>query len=217
MGYVAVPYLVGVIAAQGSVHAGDLLLGAGLYLGFIGRILLKDFRDVRGDSLFGKRTFLVRHGRRWTCAFSAACWLSGTVTLLAVRDCSPTFVTAYAAHVAMALVLLRSLSVDLGARRDERLISAVALVGRGAVVTLIAHLSMHDGGWQGVTSGAVIAALTLLTAGHARAMVRLGPAVRRHDRWVRDASTHTDATANSTASDVSTAPPVSADPVNASA
>jgi 4-hydroxybenzoate polyprenyltransferase len=65
-GYVAVPYLVGVLGTRGSIHPGDLALLGGLYAGFIGRIVLKDFRDVHGDRLFGKRTFLVRHGRRWT-------------------------------------------------------------------------------------------------------------------------------------------------------
>ena len=57
---------------------GDLVLLAALYVGFIGRIVLKDFRDVVGDRLFGKRTFLVRHGRGPTCVLSAGCWVAGT-------------------------------------------------------------------------------------------------------------------------------------------
>jgi 4-hydroxybenzoate polyprenyltransferase len=48
-----------------------------------GRILLKDFRDVHGDAMFGKRTFLVRHGRGVTCAVSACCWTAGTAVILA--------------------------------------------------------------------------------------------------------------------------------------
>src|SRR5437899_4861070 len=46
--YVAVPYLLGLFAAGRGVRPADLAVLAGLYLGFIGRILLKDFRDVRG-------------------------------------------------------------------------------------------------------------------------------------------------------------------------
>ena len=61
--YVAVPYLLGLLASGAGVRASDLPLLAALYVGFIGRIILKDFRDLRGDALFGKRTFLVRHGR----------------------------------------------------------------------------------------------------------------------------------------------------------
>ena len=62
-GYVAVPYLLGILAVRSDIHLADLQLLVGLYVGFIGRIVLKDFRDVRGlDTLFGKRTFLVRYG-----------------------------------------------------------------------------------------------------------------------------------------------------------
>ena len=76
--YVAVPYLVGVLSARGHVRVSDLPLLAALYVGFIGRIILKDFRVVRGDALFGKRTFLVRRGRVSTCRVSAALWSAGT-------------------------------------------------------------------------------------------------------------------------------------------
>ena len=83
--YVAVPYLLGIFAVRGSLHVADLALLAGLYAGFVGRIVLKDFRDVRGDALFGKRTFLVRHGpaRR---AGSAGC-SSSRARWCCVRSC----------------------------------------------------------------------------------------------------------------------------------
>jgi 4-hydroxybenzoate polyprenyltransferase len=177
--YVAVPYLLGLIAVRHDVRAGDLFLLGGLYLGFIGRILLKDFRDVRGDALFGKRTFLVRHGRLWTCRVSACSWLAGTcVLLLTVRQATPLLVAAEAAGNAAALGLLRMLSRDRGQRRDEILISAIAIVGRGMVVMLFAHLSMGDASWSAVRSSLVIAALAVLTAGQAVAMLRDGPAGR---------------------------------------
>ena len=67
------------------MRAVDLLLLAGLYAGFVGRILLKDFRDVRGDALFGKRTFLVRHGRGATCTLSAIFMTLGVSVLPFVR------------------------------------------------------------------------------------------------------------------------------------
>ena len=86
LGYVAVPYLLGIFAVRSTITPNDLLLLGGLYAGFIGRIVLKDFRDVRGDALFGKRTFLVRHGRRATCIFSAAFLVLGVGVLPFVRD-----------------------------------------------------------------------------------------------------------------------------------
>src|SRR5215813_11595051 len=117
--YVAVPYLVGVFAATSSARPGVLLLLAGLYTGFIGRIILKDFRDVRGDALFGKRTFLVRHGRRWTCAFSACCWAAGTGIMVgAVPRPTVALALAYGGCLAGVLWLLRTLAAAPGARRD---------------------------------------------------------------------------------------------------
>ena len=128
-GYVAVPYLVGIFSGRSLLNRGDVVLLAGLYIGFIGRILLKDFRDVRGDALFGKRTFLVCYGRRATCRFSAVCWIAGSTTVLAAGSLSAAFVSLHLVELALALVLLRALSVDRGVRRDEALISAIALVG----------------------------------------------------------------------------------------
>ena len=70
--YVAVPFLVGSFSVRATIGWQQLGLLAGLYLGFVGRIVLKDFRDLKGDALVGKRTFLVRHGRR-PPSFSAPC------------------------------------------------------------------------------------------------------------------------------------------------
>jgi 4-hydroxybenzoate polyprenyltransferase len=177
--YVAVPYLLGVFAARSSVRAGDLLLLGGLYVGFIGRILLKDFRDVRGDALFGKRTFLVRHGRRWTCVFSACCWVAGSVlVLVAVHRPTAALVAAYAGLVAIAVGLLRALAVESGARRDEALVAAIAIVGRGMMLTLLAHLSMTDARWPGLACAAVVGLLLALTVAQAVRMLRRGPITR---------------------------------------
>lgn len=174
--YVGVPYLIGIFAARGFVRSDDLLQLAGLYLGFIGRILLKDFRDVRGDALFGKRTFLVRHGRRRTCLFSACCWTAGLIVLLATVH-RPTVALAivYAGCLAGALWLLCRLAAAEGGRRQECLIAAMAIIGRGVVLLLFAHLSMTASGWPGWRYALVIGVLGVLTAGMASSMARHGP------------------------------------------
>jgi 4-hydroxybenzoate polyprenyltransferase len=177
-GYVAVPYLVGVLGARGSIAAGDLALLGGLYAGFIGRIVLKDFRDVRGDALSGKRTFLVRHGRRRTCAFSAACWIVGAATLATVKQPTSTLVAAWAVHLTVTLWLLRSLSVERNWRRDEALISAIAIVGRGMMLTLLAHLSMAAGHLSAPVYLGVMSALVAITIGQTCTMARRGPITR---------------------------------------
>lgn len=174
-GYVAVPYLAGIFSLRPSLHGRDLALLAALYVGFIGRILLKDFRDVRGDALFGKRTFLVRHGRRATCIFSAICWVAGLGVLAAVRSVNPVLAAGESACVGLSLALLRHLAVEGGPRRDERLISAIAIAGRGMVLLLLAHLSMVTGRLSAAATLSIEGALTLLIVGSAWAMATYGP------------------------------------------
>lgn len=176
--YVAVPYLIGIFAARDSLRRGDMLLLAGLYVGFIGRIVLKDFRDVRGDEMFGKRTFLVRHGRRWTCAFSAFCWIVGTVMLVAaVRHPTVHLVAVNGVYLAAALLLLRALSTERGARRDENLIAAIAVVGRGIILAVLVHLALTNAQWPTAWYGAVMVALSACLLTQAIVMARSGPAV----------------------------------------
>jgi 4-hydroxybenzoate polyprenyltransferase len=177
--YVTVPYLLGVLAPAGRVRLADLVLLAGLYLGFVGRILLKDFRDVRGDALFGKRTFLVRHGRRATCVFSAACWLGGTVLLLAaVRHPTVALVGGQVLALAIALALLRVLAGTTNPHREEAVIAAIAIVGRGMIVMLLAHLAMTNAHWPIGWYSAALAGVALLTVGQALTMARYGPSLR---------------------------------------
>jgi 4-hydroxybenzoate polyprenyltransferase len=176
--YVGVPYTVGILSVRAQLTSNDLILLGGLYVGFIGRILLKDFRDLRGDALFGKRTFLVRHGRRATCTSSALCWVAGAAVLVSVGGARPSYMAAQGLSAVAAVMLLRALASDRGPRRDERLISAIAIVGRGMIVILICHLSMINAGSSELLSGAVLAALGAMTLGQAWTMLTRGPVVR---------------------------------------
>ena len=178
--YVAVPYLVGVIAGRGTVRPGDLSLLAGLYVAFIGRILLKDFRDLHGDALFGKRTFLVRYGRRWTCGLSACCWVAGTVTVLtAAPHPTPALYAGYALCLAIALGLLRALAASPPVRQEEAIISATAIVGRGMMLALLVHLTM-SAAWGPllIFHGALLGLLFTLTLGQTALMLVRGPMTR---------------------------------------
>ncbi|MEJ0073461.1 MAG: UbiA family prenyltransferase [Candidatus Saccharibacteria bacterium] len=60
LGYVLYPYLAAVYVQHIALVRWDFVLLAALYVGFIGRIVLKDFRDVKGDRQYHKRTFIVR-------------------------------------------------------------------------------------------------------------------------------------------------------------
>jgi len=168
---VAVPYLVGLLAADARLSSGDVALLGGLYVAIIGRLLLKDFRDVRGDTLLGKRTFLVRYGRQVTCRTSA-------VLLLAVPDRSVALVVVYAVGLAIVVWLLVRLASSAGPRQDTVLVAAVAIIGRGLLMALLAHLSMRPLGWTVLQQALVVLALGVLTVGLASDMLRYGPRVR---------------------------------------
>jgi len=139
---VAVPFVVGVLAAGGSFGTTTIGLLLALYVGFIGRLLLKDFRDVRGDALMGKRTFLVRRGRRATCALSAVLWVAGSAALAVVPSHGWAVMTAWSTLLAVALVLLAQLATSTSHRRDERLVAAVAVAGRGLLLVLLADFGL---------------------------------------------------------------------------
>ncbi len=173
-GYVAVPYLVGIFAVRSSLTRTDLLVLAGLYAGFIGRIVLKDFRDVRGDALFGKRTFLVRHGRRATCCLSAGFLVAGVSVVPFVRRPSIAFVAAYGVYLACTLGLLWTLDRSTSARRDSTLIAAIAIFGRGMLVTLYAHYALLAAHWSVAASSALIAGLAVVVTGAAFDVLRTG-------------------------------------------
>jgi 4-hydroxybenzoate polyprenyltransferase len=173
--YVAVPFLIGALSVQPSLGGRQLELLGGLYLGFIGRIVLKDFRDVTGDALFGKRTFLVRHGRRPTLVFSAAFLTAGTGAIVAVDHPSLVWGGLYLALLAPTLAVLKALDDNEGRRRDDILISAAAILGRGTVMVLLMRLEMIGAGWSTFRSAAVGALFVVVTLGQARAMVRFGP------------------------------------------
>src|SRR5207244_1071369 len=100
LGYVVLPFLVGAYSVGSTLGPHGLVLLAGLSVVFVGRIALKDFRDVEGDAVYGKRTFLLRRGRANTCAFSALCWVLGSATLLTIVPLRSVLVVVFAGYVA---------------------------------------------------------------------------------------------------------------------
>jgi 4-hydroxybenzoate polyprenyltransferase len=81
LGYVVYPVLLGFITSGASWNLEMTLLLAGLYMTFISRTLLKDFRDTKGDLKFGKMTFLLRHTPKTTTYLSWLALWAGAVAL----------------------------------------------------------------------------------------------------------------------------------------
>ena len=105
LGYVAVPYALGAEATGRSGTGADAGLVAALLCLFLARIVLKDFRDRPGDSLYGRPTLLLRFGKPVTCAVSLACLAAGTALLPAAlgEPALLPFVAAFAGAIAWML------------------------------------------------------------------------------------------------------------------
>ncbi len=156
-GYVWVPYLVGAFSIRSELPASDLLLLLALHIMFVGRIVLKDFRDVHGDHLHGKKTFLLHHGRNATCMLAAACWIAGSTLLVVVTPLPFMLSTVVAAFAGCAIHALVHLAHETDQTAEQVIIGAQAHAGRGLALLLLAHYAMLDKGWG--TSAQVLVTL----------------------------------------------------------
>ena len=148
LGYVVLPFLVGLFAVHGTLDGKGACILAGLYLTFMGRIVLKDFRDEEGDRLFGKRTFLIRKGRADTCLFSAACWIAGSAALIVIVPLRSVLIGVFVVYLACVLHALWALATGHEYASDQVIIGAIAQIGRGMAITLLAFLTMSSKEWS---------------------------------------------------------------------
>lgn len=94
--YSVYPFLVGFASAKLETVVPWLLI-FGIYLGFLSRLLLKDFRDVKGDKRYGKQTFVLQYGAKKTAIASYIVSLGSLVAIV--------FATNYATGILIPLVL----------------------------------------------------------------------------------------------------------------
>jgi 4-hydroxybenzoate polyprenyltransferase len=140
MFWVAVPFLIGALAAGSRPAPHTLAVLSGLYIAFAGRIMLKDFRDVTADALYRKRTFLLRYGRATTCIGSGAAWIVGSAVLVAVTA-SPATALALTVYAGGAVLGLRALARQRGGMAERHLISAIVKVGQGVFLAVLVAAS----------------------------------------------------------------------------
>ena len=143
VGYVLVPYLFGVTAAGAGPGGGDALLAAGLYALFLARIVLKDFRDRKGDRLYGRPTLLLRFGKEATCLVSGGALVAGSAVLAVSQPALAPLVAAFAAAIGWVLLLL--LRADEG-RAEQVAIGIGARMGNGLLTCLLAWLVLDADG-----------------------------------------------------------------------
>lgn len=83
LGYIILPFYSGYMLTSNAYFLTiTLTLVAAYYLHFMGRIILKDYRDVKGDKQYGKLTFLLKHGNTAVCITSGLLVASSTILIL---------------------------------------------------------------------------------------------------------------------------------------
>jgi 4-hydroxybenzoate polyprenyltransferase len=143
LGYVALPFLLAVNAVDGRMKWWQIGLLAGLYISFIGRIVLKDFRDVKGDSKYNKRTFIVRYGPRATVIFSAFMFAIGSGLLSLIFATKNILIsTVLFAHFVIVVWSLGEL-LRAGVQQAEQvIIGGIAKVATASLICMLIHLDM---------------------------------------------------------------------------
>lgn len=177
--FTATPFLLGVLAAGGSIRSGGWILLVGIYVSYTGRGLLKDFRDVRGDILYGKRTFLIRHGRARTCGTSAGALIAGT-TVLTFVAATPVVAIPIAGCLVAALLSLRMLALSRDAHRDNLLVAVSSKFGSVAALCMLSGLLLTPAAPLAVQIGAQVA---LMVYGATCAVLIAQPRLRRSEIW----------------------------------
>ncbi|MCX6729817.1 MAG: UbiA family prenyltransferase [Candidatus Saccharibacteria bacterium] len=142
--YVLLPFLIGAsLHLNGwSKEAGVLLLG--LYVSFIGRIILKDFRDIKGDAMFGKRTFLVRYGAKKTCEVAGIAWVIGDLIVSSVFiSTEPLLVILLQPFVVSIIFTLYRLSDEKQLARQLTLVNLVGRLGNSVALSILTVLTLR--------------------------------------------------------------------------
>jgi 4-hydroxybenzoate polyprenyltransferase len=135
--YVAVPYAIGLGSAGATPGAADVRVVAALMVLFAGRMLLKDFRDRRGDAMFGKRTFLLVHGKRATVAAVLVCVLAGDALLVSVLP-SLVLIAAVQSYFAVIAFELFRLARS-GPEAELAAIARGARMGNAVILTWLGY------------------------------------------------------------------------------
>ena len=144
--YVYYPFSLG-YWASGTNIAYPWLLSAGLYLGFVARLFLKDFRDVKGDKKYGKMTFLLRHGAVVTCIVSGILGITSLSIMLYVTKFNPGLSLILVIGQVIAIRAVYRLSKLTSIEEQTRAVASLAKTANISVITILAYflcLSQHQ-------------------------------------------------------------------------
>lgn len=140
--YVAIPFALGVELAGGTWTRMEVGLVTSLGLLFGSRIILKDFRDRRGDAAYGKRTLLLRVGKRTTLMASLVALGLGNLVLVVAVEATGTILVLIEAFVAAIVTRLHALWRAREGREEQLAIGLGARLGNGMLLMVAGWLAL---------------------------------------------------------------------------
>jgi len=147
------------LAAAGLAPDGfDARVVASFGVLLIGRMLLKDFRDRRGDATFGKRTFLLAYGKKATLMLVLACIAVGDALLVSVLPPVPLLTVAVEAYFGGIVVQLYRLWRTQDPAAERVAIALGARMGNAVVLTLLGCLLLIEAGAAAAEQAAFVVA-----------------------------------------------------------
>lgn len=164
LSYVVIPFLMGGFL-QGRLNKLSVEVLVAMYICFVGRILLKDFRDYEGDKKFGKLNFLVRHGPRKTCLASGVSWMLGDgVFILALSKTFPLLVILTQPIIIAIIYGLYLLANEK--QYDQKLLEVLFIgrMGNALALGLLAALTLQAFDYSGFQKNLTIFAVIIFMA-----------------------------------------------------
>ncbi len=144
--YVAVPYAIGLASAGAAPDALDARVVGAFMVLFAGRMLLKDFRDRRGDTAFGKRTFLLAYGKPATVLTVLGCLVAGDALLVTSLPPNLVLIAVVETYFAAIGFELYRLWRDVETERELTAIARGARMGNAVLITWLGFLLLHSAG-----------------------------------------------------------------------
>ncbi len=146
VGYVGVPFALGIAVVHGESSAATRCLAAACYCLFVGRIVLKDFRDRAGDAKYGKPTLLLAHGKTTTCLVSGLMVVLGLVLLVIARPLQPVWLLI-APLTLFAFVLIQLERLWRAQVKQEQIAIGIgAKLGNAALIILLGLMILDRSG-----------------------------------------------------------------------
>jgi 4-hydroxybenzoate polyprenyltransferase len=143
--YVFIPYWLGTVVAQSTIGTQEWFFIAGLLSLFFGRIILKDFRDRKGDALYGKPTFLLKYGKNATCWLSFISIILGNISLF-VGLPTKNLIILFTLELYFVSILFMLYKLSKVSKHDDEqtAIGIGAKMGNGLLLTILGFLVLLE-------------------------------------------------------------------------